>query len=206
MLHSTCVTGLTGQKDCSGTWWFSAHAMSWNITSLSLPANILACLFFSFLSPSTRPEEMKDHVESSEEPNSIPTDSNQSKGKCTEKPLTRGTYLTPTPISLEILISSLSCWFENSPQPEAHQQCAADCYPVLPPFRPPPLSFLHISVRAGHRHHLHVFLQGQMHFVKILCFSMQCCRYDPDMFGLNVSACLWRWSVMNHLQTLLSNI
>lgn len=119
-----------------------------------------------FLSSCTCLEEMKDHVESSGEPDSIPTDSIQSKGKGVEEALTPHTYLALISIYKQILISSRSCWIKihfirrilsavqpsvTLPHPPRHR--------FFPCLSPSP-RLCRGRWQAGS---LYVLLQGQMH-------------------------------------------
>lgn len=119
---------------------------------------------------------MKDPVESSEEPDSLLTDSIQSKGK---RALTLTGSLSSHTISLykRIPISGHSCWiiihFILSAVQPSVTQFHPDClyFPLRP--SPPSSLFRGLIVRD---------------------------------FGMNLSARLWKLSVMNCLQTQLSDV
>lgn len=86
---------------------------------------------------------MKDPVESSEERDSIPTDSFQSKGEGMKEVLTLCTYLMHISIYKQILIRGHSCWIKihfiqrilGAVQPSVTQLLVS-----LSHFFPPPVS------------------------------------------------------------------
>lgn len=157
-------------------------------------------------------EEMKDHVESSEEPDSTLTDSIQSKGKgrrgSTRARSLARSYLAHVSIYKRILISGHSCWIKihfirrilSAVQPsvtQLHLSCLRFFSPVC--------LHLLLSVGAGGRQAVCTCSSR----AKCICKSslpISGPQLWPWYFGINVSARLWRLSVMNYLQTSLSDI
>lgn len=168
------------------------------IAQLSLPvlkifhSLLFVCLFF--LPPrSSRLEEVKDVVESSEEPDSILPDSIQSKGKGVGEAL----RLSRTSLFISrFLLAATAAGLKFT----APGESSALCTRVLPRFTllvsTSPLWRSSHCVRAP---------PGPNAFVNPL-YPPQVHSYDPDILGINVSARLWRLSVMNYLQTPVSDI
>ncbi len=104
-----------GREIVMGKWMLSCTGWGGNrlLGCYSLSSNFPLSLSVLFISPPySFPEEMKDLVESSQELESILTDSIQSKGKGVGEALTLRSYLARLSIYKLILISGHSCWIK----------------------------------------------------------------------------------------------
>ncbi len=186
---SAWFTSLAGQINCLGK--LMLFCTGWGATNCLIiiaSPHIFYHLSLSVLlisPPYSRLEEMKDHVESSEKPDSILTDSIQSKGKgvggSTRTRSLPRSYLAHVSIYKRILISGRSCWIKihfirrilSAVQPSV-TQLHLPCLRFFPPV------CLHLlpSVGAGRR-----FVRappGPNAFVNPL-YPFQVHSYDPDI-------------------------